>query len=146
MGCDIHLYVERKENGRWVSLDKWTVDADEFGREGAGVMWEDRFYRHRNYLLFGILAGVRDRSLASISKPRGLPKDVTLEVQKESESWNTDGHSHSWLTLAELQSYDWSSALAEPVGAPSTFVNEAIPKLEALGEPESVRIVFFFDN
>lgn len=58
MGCDIHLYVERKLEGRWVTCDKWS---DRWG-EGLKVERGDSFYRERNYSLFTILAGVRDYS------------------------------------------------------------------------------------
>lgn len=69
----------------------------------------------RNYDLFGMLADVRNgRGFAGcetgdgfepIADPRGLPKDVSDPVKAESDRWDSDGHSHSWLTLAELQAY-----------------------------------------
>ena len=42
-----------------------------------------------------------------IDEPRGLPNDVSSEVKSQAESWDGDGHSHSWFTLAELESFDW---------------------------------------
>lgn len=42
-----------------------------------------------------------------ISEPRGLPEDVTAEVKEASDRWGVDGHSHSWVILAELLAYDW---------------------------------------
>ena len=35
-------------------------------------------------------------------QPKGLPIDI---VAARSEQWDGDGHSHSWLTLAELKGY-----------------------------------------
>lgn len=119
MGCDIHLYVERRENGRWVSADIWTPNkyAKYEGEPPVAVEYENRVYTGRNYDLFGILANVRNgRGFAGIktgegfnpiSPPRGLPEDVSPEVKAESDRWGVDGHSHSHFTVAELDAYDW---------------------------------------
>lgn len=148
MGCDIHFYVEKKdENGKWVSVDKWSTDPWECDEQDyIDVKSEDSFYHDRNYLLFGILAHVRDRRVVSISLPRGLPEDISPEVKKRSDDYGGDGHSHSWLTLAELMAYDWNEAMKTSFHGLTPFVHETIPKLQALGSPENVRIVFFFDN
>lgn len=147
MGCDIHFYVEKKEDGKWVSADKWTVDPwNEGDPSYVDVKWEDSFYHDRNYALFGVLARVRDRSVTPIAKPRGLPEDVSPEVEARSDYYGVDGHSHSWLTLAELLAYNWQDAMSSPYSFLGRFVDETLPKLQALGEPEGVRIVFWFDN
>lgn len=147
MGCDIHFYVEKKDGDKWVSADKWTSDPWDSGEpDYVDVKREDSFYHDRDYLLFGILAGVRDRSLPPIAKPRGLPADMSSEVRARSESYGIDGHSHSWLTLAELLAHDWSDGLKDRYGRVRLFVSETLPRLEKLGEPENVRVVFFFDN
>lgn len=122
MGCDIHIFVERKEGDKWVSADKWTPNkyydpAEPEGEKPLVVDYDDRIYRGRNYDLFGILANVRNgrgfagivtgKPFTPISMPKGLPGDVSDEVRSESDYWEGDGHSHSWLTLAELEAYDW---------------------------------------
>jgi len=146
MGCDIHFYAEKKDGDKWVSADKWTVDPYDEDPKYVNVTREDSFYYDRNYLLFGILAGVRDRSVKPISEPRGLPQDVSPEVEARSEYLGVDGHSHSWLTLAELYAYPWEEVMGDAYGAPKYFVSETLPRLEKLGESENVRVVFFFDN
>jgi|SRR5882672_1565310 len=141
MGCDIHLYAEIKQDGKWVSADKWSADPwDDGDAQCVEIKWNDRLYNGRNYALFGVLAGVRDRSQLLISRPRGLPKDISLEVRKRSDDYGSDGHSHSWLTLAELLAYDWSEC--ERIEG----WRQALSKLQKLGDPNAVRIVFFFDN
>lgn len=95
MGCDIHFYVEqRQENGTW------------------GVIGSrDSFYGNRHYLLFSILADVRNRDeypVIPISQPKGFPDDVSQEIK--TEDWGTDWHSRSWLTLKEILTYDWTQA------------------------------------
>lgn len=99
MGCDIHLFVEKKENNIWKKV--------------YGDFCDDR-----DYDLFSILADVRNGSgfagcdtgtgFIPISKPKGLPKDVSKEIQEEYDDWDIDGHSHSWHTLKDLLEYDWT--------------------------------------
>lgn len=119
MGCDIHFYVERVEDGAWASADRWTPDGDSEANEPPVTLdYKDSFYHDRNYDLFAILAGVRNgRGFAGcdtgdgfvpISEPRGLPEDLSPQVRAEAERWDGDGHSHSWLTVQELLDYDWT--------------------------------------
>lgn len=123
MGCDIHLYAERRdENGTWVDANPWEVnkyhESDPEHEPRMTIPYGKGFYSGRNYDLFGILANVRNgrgfagcdlgRGYWPISPPRGLPDDVSPEVLAESELWDDDGHSHSWLTVAELMAYDWT--------------------------------------
>lgn len=89
MGCDIHGYLEAKENNSW------------------GVVEEIPHYRV--YDMFGLLAGVRNYTcLPPISNPRGLPEDISNEVKKELEYWGLDAHSISWLSYEDFKNYDWS--------------------------------------
>ncbi len=117
MGCDIHLYVEaRRETGVWESKDTWTRDEDcEEVRRIWDVDYDDQHYTGCNYALFAILANVRnepvrdiDEVLIPISEPRGLPSNTDLQIQRASDHWGEDGHSHSWLTLRELMEFDWT--------------------------------------
>jgi hypothetical protein len=108
MGCDVHLYTEKKKtiNGeeKWVNADYWSINPH-FGEDEYEPELEIiSLYSHRNYDLFNILAEVRGNG-PSISPPRGLPNDVSDIVKKESDRWVGDGHSHSYFTLAELKEY-----------------------------------------
>jgi hypothetical protein len=129
MGCDIHLYVEKRANGAWVSADTWTDDEYEPGRKE--VAYNTRFYTGRNYDFFAILADVRNgRGFAGVKTgdgfvpmdtPRGLPDDCSPEVRAESDGWGGDGHSHSHFTVAEIMAYDWTqttrkSGFVQPIG------------------------------
>ena len=68
MGCDIHMYKEKRVDGVWVAADEWTPDEYEEGR--MEVQWEKRF-TERNYELFGALSkGVRSEHPYSF-EPRG---------------------------------------------------------------------------
>lgn len=70
MGCDIHFYVEKRINGIWQTADKWSADLDD---DRPYVDYDDRFYRDRNYDLFGILADVRNgRGFAGVTTGEGF--------------------------------------------------------------------------
>jgi hypothetical protein len=111
MGCDIHLFTEIKKSinsqDKWVNADNWRYNPyyQEGNDDGERMLSVESIYSGRNYELFGILAGVRDHSNDSIDDPRGLPEDVSEVTKKESDRWDGDGHSHSWLTLKELKEY-----------------------------------------
>lgn len=112
MGCDIHLFVEKKVGDKWESCDSW--EKSEFG--GVWVPFTKRFYADRNYDLFGILANVRNgygfagcdtgEGFEPISQPRGIPDDASKEVSRK--IYGGGLHSHSWLTLREIMDYDWT--------------------------------------
>ncbi|WP_421105815.1 hypothetical protein [Serratia marcescens] len=102
MGCDIHLYREKQVDGQWVTADVWEEDDDGEGGTYSEVPWQNRF-TDRNYKLFGLLSkGVRADYPFSF-EPRGLPFNACNEVEANSERWNGDGHSHSYLYLHELK-------------------------------------------
>lgn len=120
MGCDIHLFVERRVEGTWVPADKWVPDPHKESKDKNALMilCNDRYYNGRNYDLFAILADVRNgRGFAGIdtgdgfepiSDPRGLPSDVSTEVQSEFTRWGADGHTPSFHTVKDLLEYDWT--------------------------------------
>ena len=119
MGCDIHLFVEYKDKaGKWHRARpritaEWAVQANAEAKAKAKpgekpyLYAEKVWYDNRNYDLFAMLADVRNDGFNPISAPKGLPRNVSPSVKKESDGWDCDGHSHSWLTLAELEAYDW---------------------------------------
>lgn len=122
MGCDIHLFVEKREDGVWRPSDKLVRrnEDDKDDPDGA-IAYEDYkalFYSGRNYDLFAMLASVRNgygfagvitgAGFTPIAQPKGLPSDVSPEIEEMSDDWGVDGHSHSHLTLRELLDYDWT--------------------------------------
>ena len=116
MGCDIHFYVEKKAEGKWINSQKVAIEHDD--DTIPDVPYEDRIYSGRNYSLFGILANVRNGSdfagcdtgnaFIPISEPKGLPDDVSEEVKAISDGWEPDCPSHSYHTLRDLLDYDWT--------------------------------------
>jgi hypothetical protein len=123
----------------------------------------------RNYTLFSVLANVRndgsrlpiliDKMHREGTQPevktdrygyasfdhvsvRGVPGDASDFFKARVYDFGGDGHSHSWLTLRELQEYSrWDDCEC------SHFVEYIMPALAKLApNPDNVRIVFFFDN
>lgn len=98
MGCDIHIYAEKKINDKWEKID---IEVP----------------RDRNYWSFGIMANVRNGyGFAGCElgdplpyfEPRGLPEDTTikdndLDFGDKNYVWLGD-HSYSWLLISELMS------------------------------------------
>lgn len=133
----------------WISVDEWIYDTP-----SEGMRLSKRYWTDRNYLLFAILANVRNRyNIQPISLPKGLPYDVSPELKKQSDEENGDAHTRSWLTLKELLEYDWQQTMEddneeifpyEELVIP--FVSDFIPRLSKIDEPENVRMVFWFDN
>lgn len=102
MGCDIHTHAEVLTNGKWVKAGK--SFPNRYYREGKpnqidddGFEWNgkltDQPYQGRNYDLFAMLADVRNghgfagiktgEGFNPICAPKGLPENVSKEVQKQ---------------------------------------------------------------
>lgn len=136
MGCDIHMYVEKRVNGRWVKLSgflssMYDKDSKYFSEER--FLKSDEIFSCRNYSLFSLLAGVREyEDNEPIISPRGVPSDVSPEVEKEISEWGCNGHTHHWYTLNELLDFDWISRKTNHAGFVS--VNE-YRRFKEDGEP-----------
>jgi len=102
MGCDIHVYREKRINGEWLTADKWK--SYDYGDDDKGetIPWKERAYSGRNYSLFGLLSrGVREDHEFALEQ-RGMPLVCSAEVRRAAEGYGEDGHSHSYLYLFEL--------------------------------------------
>lgn len=116
MGCDIHIYRERKIDGKWVTLEKWEREKDEDGERLYVDYASQREFRGRNYDLFGALChGVRREFDFSFCE-RGMPTECAAETAEACEQYGGDGHSHSYLYLHELREFaDYLSRNTMPV-------------------------------
>lgn len=140
MGCDIHLHVEVKLNGKWEHLNAP--------------------YIGRDYQLFGRMAGVRDDEQPHI-EPRGLPQELSVITTYDVNHWAGDGHSHSWLNAkeaGEIQKWyeeKYSQRFHPPLfgyvfgNLVDSYVKNEDDEDDEEDTPKSledVRIVFWFDN
>ena len=137
MGCDIHIMTEAKETicgvKQWVNVDNWRINpyfgTDEYETNQFIL---NSIYTDRNYELFSFLAGVRNYGgNKSFCFDRGLPEDVSKVTKKESDNWDTDGHTHGYCTLEELKTAIKTVAKVRREGAVS---KEAVERYKATGE------------
>ena len=113
--------------------------------------YTDQPYGGRCYRLFGALAGVRDTSIDMIVPDRmfQLPDDVSDEIKNMSDDFGVDGHSHNYLTLRELldsKYYKMSILQLQELGLDPYFFKTMVPDLQKFGNPDDIRIVYWFDN
>ena len=112
MGCDIHLFCERRvDYDKWECEDHFRIKTDD-APETINIQSINDYpkyldpvplYSDRSYALFSLLAGVRGSGgIEQIDDRRGLPHDVSEIVKAYSDYWDVDGHSHSWYTAKEL--------------------------------------------
>ena len=133
MGCDIHMIVEEKINGKWVAVSI-----------PSGFMSSSNWHQppclDRNYQRFSALAGVRGTG----PSPRGAPVDASETTMALIDEWDIDGHSHSYLPLDE---------------AAQIFMDTCNPQLDKFNAMYPIehffvgcefgaerRLVFWFDN
>lgn len=162
MGCDIHLYTEKKgNNGKWLCVDhfKLTQFYDE-PLEHADSYEHIPIFDGRDYALFATLANVRNNgNITPISEPGGLPDGLSSFVKKEADDWGWDAHSHSWFTARELFMHKANSPNSETGYLVDSIKQRmceefriwsfysAEEKEEMLwNNSDDFRIVFWFDN
>jgi len=158
LGCDIHLITEVKKNGKWI------VNDNKIFTYWDGSL-KDSPFEVRNYKTFAFLAGVRNSYvIAPISKLRGLPCDSEYLNCEHVDNYfgeetpvtlyedileDLDYHSYSFLTLKELLDFNYNS-MATKKETYEEFLGECffedVDDIKALGDPENVRIIFYFDN
>jgi hypothetical protein len=143
MGCDIHCFAEVKQKDRWVMVQDYFTP-DSYSKEYLHKDKVTNCFDWRSYFMFGLLAGVRRNDVEPISEPKGLPLDISDEVNDEYLGWEDNVHSMSYLTLEELNNFDYSKYSDEYL---SNLFFTHLYELNELKETYSdVRIVFWFDN
>lgn len=100
MGCDIHCYIEYKnDNGEWVFANP---DFKNYKHDNNGWDAIDGFFTDRDYNLFSLLAGVRG-GWDAMKEPCGFPNDATEEVSMVYTEYGDDAHTTTWYDVRELQ-------------------------------------------
>lgn len=101
IGCDIHLYAEKKVKGKWICINPlvWEIYSTEPYTERV----LEEIDVGRDYELFGFLAGVRTTQKVNIGDPKGFPEDASAEVKQIYLEWGEDAHSGTYATLSELK-------------------------------------------
>jgi hypothetical protein len=143
MGCDIHLHIEIKVNGKWEHFAAPSVN--------------------RWYELFEKMAGVCGDIENAISVPKGLPQDLSALTQHIYDYEKRDAECASYLTGNEIvELSEWLDKYGKQVNAVINYdLESGILKTYLLGNSfagfykypeespewiEDVRFVFWFDN
>jgi hypothetical protein len=126
VGTDIHGWVEKKHEGKWVAIKELADD-------------------NRNYKRFEKLAGVRSHN--SDVTPNGIPDDVSETCKYYIDYWGEDGHSHTYMPLLKaaaifLETSRWATDFQAkyPVDG---FFDIYFKEHE---NPDDYRLVCWFDN
>ena len=153
MGCDIHMNVEyrTKVYGTMQWCDGNLYEVNKFHDSYPDEPKYRRVHlnnERRHYTLFGLLAGIRNYNIKPIAPPRGFPKDVSKSITEGYNSWGSDAHSASWLTLAELMNAARShpDLLDDLVAELQEYFHRVFPNPAPLITANELRIVFWFDN
>ncbi len=97
MGCDIHTVTEVRTGHGW-----------------EAVLTDAPVFQWRTYGMFGFLADVRNYSeVPCLWAGRGWPEDCTETAAALRERWAMDGHSYTWVSLAELQGFDYDQPMED---------------------------------
>lgn len=173
MGCDIHSFAEVKKNGTWKVVGD-VFPLDDFGKEYLKKEKDCHPFDWRDYGMFGFLANVRNYSCAPVlAEPKFNIPDDCSETVKQAYRDDSDWHTATSLTLRQLVEFDYDqsfedrqttkqvrpnyfdgTALAEVGEGIQTTIREFLGEwffkhlevLKSLGEPDNVRIIFWFDN
>ena len=147
MGTDIHMFVEvRNADGHW-ELAKGEIDNPYYDPKKEPSVWNSpkdpiatSIYGERDYDLFAMLAGVQNSTIlvdgklqtmfVPLSRPRGLPSDVSDAVKQDLVIENT--FSHSWLLLEELLNEDYWNQTCVEIGFVSEYWYPTSRKQETL--------------
>lgn len=175
MGCDIHLFMERRLNGRWVPVNPPPYEGEvDYAKEYPWGAWmeppnpveelaqqalpfEERYpsVAHqwafgRNYDSFARLSGVRGDG--AYREPNDIPWDVCESIYQQ---WGgTDEGDVDWHTPTHWTLRDLGAAHAEREHDGGYGVKRISALLEEMRricqeynlEPDHVRVVFWYDN
>lgn len=151
MGCDIHTMAEVQKDVFDREKEEWVSAPDEAAwkalkrevfpyayhhEEEPASRFNPAFsstpYVGRNYVLFSVLADVRNErktsnifdstmeyeerdSIDPIAMPRGVPENASKAWKREVKRWGRDFHSHSYFTLQELLDAKEAGAFSQKI-------------------------------
>ena len=155
MGCDEHMHVEVRGADGWRSIPPPEPVGSELGEWGNWHHYRRRYpndydgqpsvqwHFDRYYDSYAAMAGVRvsSESPEPLAEGRGLPPDVSADVEATHQSDGMDAHSATWFTLDELAAYPHRTERMDELAVQLRLVAER----EGVG-PDAVRVVVWFDN
>ena len=182
MGTDIHISIEvlDRKTGLWEEVayqcTPWPHQIKEGKTRIPTYPTAPKIFRERNYSLFQILAHVRaneqsfpaifDADLCERTEWLRLSFDTSEPIiprlpdpydaawhDEDGPRWMGD-HSFGWVTLEELQAYDWDGTkVKDPYGkewtareATGDWPGKVIPWLRKLAKKRPLRLLMGFDS
>lgn len=154
MGCDIHIVLERKYNNKWIGITDYSTNPYHLIRENDKFKfkWYCNLVTMRNYRRFAALAGVRGNG----PEPKGIPVDISDLSLMIVNYWESDGHSHSFMSLKEaskilidtleIKDNEWDEDSLKMIKECSMMVIFGIDDDNLDDNLDDYRIVFWFDN
>ena len=144
MGCDIHMYVEKKVRDEWKVVKGPNIYYGEFDWEKDKMRF-DWIYNGRNYDFFAFLADVRNYrgKIKPLALPKELPEDRSEFIAQMAEGWQWNGHSFSYFTLKELKENESKDKEVKEV---INVIARLLQDVQEKDREEDIRIVFWFDN
>jgi len=134
------------------------IDAEVF----SGEVWQEveiplNLTNFKNYCAFGILGNsIYKRDFPAISSPKGMPVDspnYDRVIREEAEEKQCQGYVYlfdrSWLTLKELQIYDWNrkNEQGHSAGDCAGILIELMEWMASFDvAPFHIRIIYAFGN
>lgn len=121
MGTDIHCHAEIRVNGVW---KKVALEYD---------------LNARNYALF---------QTDLMSMGYGIPDDCDNTILEDYMDWEDDAHSASYATLHNILEYK-KSAPSQELQELYEFFEDLVVEMHKVnknGNPNDIRLVFWFDN
>lgn len=159
MGCDIHMMAEKKDldTDRWEPVVEAIFKADLYFPKDEISLWNTPYtyqpVENRNYELFSVLANVRNGyDTKPICEPRGFPDNIHQVTAWLLTEHHIAEHSLSWLTLDDIEAYDWKlPSRYNPGQTLEESCKHFLESCKVLRRIEkddycTVRLVFGFDN
>lgn len=165
MGMDIATWVETKINGKWIDSNKQIFKQEFFGLTASPFSWRS----YSMAAIFGNDISFKNKFL-KISELKGFPTDSeylntklsspirhsysyydngTAYTKKEDLELDIKNFGFSYITLKELLSFDYDAKILDKDETHREWLSEEyfehLELLKTLGEPDDVRIVFYFD-
>jgi hypothetical protein len=146
------VYSETKKEGLWVADAARSFTMKELVTLGRAEAHMDETTIPQQPELFGLLSDEAWESLPWSYWQKGMPDDVSSEVQAVSQTWEGDGFGHNYLTLQELtekyvELLEDPRALAQTLQKPlGEVIYTMSSDMHQVNSPEDRRIVFWFSQ
>lgn len=155
MGADIHTYAEKRVNGKWESIS--VMDPEEAEEEDPWLEKSGRITNGRDYLLFGLLSGVRYNWGFQVIPENQMcfPEDASEPVSEQWKREEGDAHTEGWLEWQTLMDAQKKINVLLLIGRLEPAIKDCIDELVESFQAHAneynlnvreMRIILWYDN